>query len=397
MSLRSGRRLRRPGRARPGASKATSVFLLPGRNAAIADQVSALLEALGLHVGRWSEAIPAVGGPLHAGSVADEALSRAQAVVALLSGDAPGALHRALLVSPADEEGELAAGPTPEFLLELGEILGRASGPEEERVVLVRVGEARVPALLERRGIVELDGTARSVQQLVLRLRDAGCRIEQGAASEAAKAVRVKSWDLPLPLLVDGEDPGAAWSCRTAAFFRLGGVAAPPPLLVRQPGVGAASGPLEALAILVRELGLASGSKMADLLRSTARLDAELSADPNATSDAGELAETFARIERVVSNAVAETASPRERWAFRLGALLTGVLRCASVEPGPPEPRLTATLAALDDHVAGAPLSPALARSLRRLLVAAAHEASREALADEAAGIEQLIGLAAGR
>lgn len=397
MSLRSGRRLRRPGRARGGASKATSVFLMPGRNAAIADQVSALLEALGLHVGRWSDAIPAVEGPLHSGSVADEALERAQAVVALLSGDAPGALHRALLVSPADEEGELAAGPAPEFLLELGEVLGRMSGPEEERVVLVRVGEARVPASLERRGIVDLDGSARSVQQLVLRLRDAGCRIEQGAASEAAKAVRVKSWDLPLPLFVDAADPAAAWLPRTAAFFRLGGVATVPPVLVRQPGVGAASGPLEAMAQLVGELGLGSDAKVADLLRSVARLDAELTADPNATSDASELAEEFARIERVVTGAVSGSASPRERWAFRLGALLTATLRCASVEPGPPDPALAAVLASLDDHVAGSPLSPALARSLRRFIVAAAHEASREALAEEAAGIEKMIDLAVSR
>ncbi len=214
---------------------------MPGRNLGVADRVAALLEALGLHVARWSDTDAPVEGPVHAGTAADEALERAQAVVALLTGDAPGAIHRSLLVSPADEEGQVAAGPAPEFLLELGETLGRMSGPEEDRLVLVRVGEARVPLSLERRGILDLDGTARSVQELVLRLRDAGCRIAPGAAAEAARGVKVEAPSFPLPMLVDAGDPSAEWTPRAASFFRLGLVAAPQPATTRQPGIGAAS------------------------------------------------------------------------------------------------------------------------------------------------------------
>ncbi len=368
---------------------------MPGRNLAVADRVVALLEALGMHVARWSEAAAATEGPVHAGTAADEALERAQAVVALLTGDAPGALHRSLLISPADEEGQVAAGPAPEFLLELGETLGRMSGPEEDRLVLVRVGEARVPASLERRGILQLDGTARSVQDLVLRLRDAGCRIAPGAAAEAMKSVTLEAPALPDPVLVDASDPATAWTPRAVAFFRLGAVAAPPPATTRPPGIGSASNPLEAMALLIRELGLEREAKVAELLRASAKLDAELSADPNATSDASEFAALFSRAERVVSNAVAEAADRREAWAFRLGALLTLVLRNASVDPGPCSPALLAALATLDDHVAAAPLTTALARALRRFLVAASREAVREALALEAETIERMIGLAA--
>lgn len=376
-------------------SKATSVVLMPGRNLGVADRVAALLEALGLHVARWSDAAVPADGPVHAGTAADQALERAQAVVALLTGDAPGALHRSLLVSPADEEGQVAAGPTPEFLLELGETLGRMSGPEEDRLVLVRVGESRVPASLERRGILDLDGTARAVQELVLRLRDAGCRIAPGAAAEAARVAKVEAPSLPVPVFVDARDPSAAWTPRAAAFFRLGAVAAPPPATTRAPGIGAASNPLEAMALLLREVGLDREPKVAELLRSSAKLDAELRADPNATSDASEFAAMFSRAERVVSNAVADAADRREAWAFRLGALLTLVLRHAPVDPAPCSPALLAALGTLDDHIAAAPLSTSLARALRRFLVAASREAVREALAMEGEAIEGMIVLAA--
>ncbi|MET3963098.1 hypothetical protein ABIE44_003032 [Marmoricola sp. OAE513] len=150
------------------------VFVIHGRNALARSGLFAFLRAIGLDPIEWSEAIRMTGkGSPYIGDVLDAAFNAAQAVVVLQTPDDVAHLHESLTF-PGDPETEAQMQPRPNVLFEAGMALGR----DEERTIIVELGQVKSFSDIHGRHVVRLSNDLAPRQELANRLETAGCAVK---------------------------------------------------------------------------------------------------------------------------------------------------------------------------------------------------------------------------
>ncbi len=151
------------------------VFVVHGRNAKARDAMFTFLRSIGLKPLEWNVAREDTGKPLpYIGDILKAAFSRAHAVVVLLTPDDEVRLKKEFqLISDPPHETQLTGQARPNVLFEAG----MAMGSNENRVVLVELGNLRPFTDIAGLHIVRMDNSSPRRQELAQRLRTAGCPI----------------------------------------------------------------------------------------------------------------------------------------------------------------------------------------------------------------------------
>lgn len=177
---------RSPGANRPRAAernqrkakkrRGNKVFVVHGRNEKIRKAMFAFLRATGVQPIEWSKALQMTGkASPYIGEVLQTAFSKAQAVVVLLTPDDEARLKREFQsASDPAYEKTLTGQARPNVLFESG----MAFGTHPEQTVLVEVGTLRPFSDTYGRHVVHLDNDVRKRQELMIKLRNAGCEVD---------------------------------------------------------------------------------------------------------------------------------------------------------------------------------------------------------------------------
>lgn len=159
----------------PGISN--KVMVVYGRDQELRDDLFNFLRALKLNPIEWSEAVKATGkASPYVGEILEAAFKMAQAVVVLLSPDELVQLRPELCANEEEVAREQRFQPRPNVLLEAG----MALATKEERTLLVRVGNVKIPSDIEGRHVIEMDGSPEQRNELAQRLKTAGCEPDTG-------------------------------------------------------------------------------------------------------------------------------------------------------------------------------------------------------------------------
>lgn len=152
------------------------VFVVHGRDKRLRDSMFSFLRSIGLKPIEWSQAVSGTGkGTPYVGQVLDYAFSSAQAVVVLLSPDDMVYLREKLRnKNDPDYETKLTPQARPNVLFELGIAMGR----DEERTIIVEVGNLRPFSDTIGRHTLRINSTPEKRKQLAQRLERAGCKID---------------------------------------------------------------------------------------------------------------------------------------------------------------------------------------------------------------------------
>ena len=157
------------------AADARDVFVVHGRNEKARAALFEFLRSIRLHPVEWSEAVQATGkASPYIGDILNAAFSRAHAVVVLLTPDDEARLKepwRGENESP--HEVKLSGQARPNVLFEAGMEMGR----DEDRTVLVEIGDIRPFSDIAGRHTVRLDNISQRRQELANRLKTAGCPV----------------------------------------------------------------------------------------------------------------------------------------------------------------------------------------------------------------------------
>ena len=133
------------------------------------------LRSLDLHPLEWSEAVSSTGkASPYIGEILDAAFSSAHAVVVLFTPDDEARLRAPFRVEndPAHET-ELTGQARPNVLFEAGMAMGR----DQDRTVLVELGNLRPFSDVAGRHAIRLDNSSQRRQELAQRLKVAGCPV----------------------------------------------------------------------------------------------------------------------------------------------------------------------------------------------------------------------------
>ncbi len=155
------------------------VFVVHGRDEKARKAVFAFLRSISLEPIEWSEAITytETGAP-YIGDILDHAFKKAQAVVVLITGDDISKLSSQYLKSDDPTyEREFTPQPRPNVLFEAGLAFGR----HPDRTILVELGPTRPFSDIAGRHIVRISNDAKARQELVARLKTAGCNVKTEA------------------------------------------------------------------------------------------------------------------------------------------------------------------------------------------------------------------------
>ena len=159
----------------PGAGGADPrrVFVIHGRNELARKAIFEFLRAVGLDPIEWSQAIAMTGkASPYIGEVLDSAFSAAAAVVVLQTPDDVAHLHESLTY-PGDHECNPQMQPRPNVLFEAGMAMGR----DENRTVIVELGQVKSFSDIHGRHLIRLDNSLPKRQDLANRLKTAGCLV----------------------------------------------------------------------------------------------------------------------------------------------------------------------------------------------------------------------------
>jgi predicted nucleotide-binding protein len=152
------------------------VFVVHGRNEKAREAMFVFLRSLGLEPIEWTEAIAytRTGAP-YIGEILDRAFSVAQAVVVLITGDDIAKLcSHFLKESDPGYERTFMLQARPNVLFEAGLAFGR----HQERTILVELGSTRPFSDIAGRHMVRISNDAGARQDLVTRLKNAGCTVK---------------------------------------------------------------------------------------------------------------------------------------------------------------------------------------------------------------------------
>ena len=150
------------------AANVREVFVIHGRNLDARDALFEFLRAIDLHPLEWSEVVQATGRPSpYVGEILDAAFSKAHAVVALFTPDDEARLGETYRTKnePAHET-QLTGQARPNVLFEAGMAMAR----NQDRTVLVELGDLRPFSDLAGRHVVRMDNTSQRRQELAQRL-----------------------------------------------------------------------------------------------------------------------------------------------------------------------------------------------------------------------------------
>ena len=110
----------------------------------------------------------------YVGQILDVAFSSAQAIVVLLTPDEIAYLRNEYWASPTDTDRHAAPQARPNVLFEAGMAMGR----DTRRTILVEFGSVRPFSDIAGRHLLRLDNTVERRNDLVVRLRNAGCDVD---------------------------------------------------------------------------------------------------------------------------------------------------------------------------------------------------------------------------
>lgn len=162
----------------PKVPKSTSlkkVFVVHGRNDKLRESMFNFLRALGLNPVEWSQAIQATqkASP-YIGEILDIAFGQARAIIVMFSGDDEARLLKEFWgENDPVYEKESTPQSRPNVIFEAGMAMGR----NEDRTILVQVGELRPISDIAGRHITRLDNSSQKRQELVTKLQGAGCEV----------------------------------------------------------------------------------------------------------------------------------------------------------------------------------------------------------------------------
>jgi predicted nucleotide-binding protein len=160
---------------------ARRVFVVYGRDGALADSFFDLLYALGLEPLEWERLVRTTGTTApYLGDVVRDAPHLAQATLVLMSPDDIVELHPDLLKDNDHQYERARAGQArPNVLFELG--LAFMAYPQ--RTIIVEAGVMRPIADLAGLNVIRFDGSAVAVKKVADRLAMAGCPVDTSGAS----------------------------------------------------------------------------------------------------------------------------------------------------------------------------------------------------------------------
>lgn len=157
-----------------GSDTRRRVFVIHGRNEPARLALFTFLRAIGLDPIEWSEAIRMSGkGSPYIGEVLTTAFAAAQAVVVLQTPDDVAYLHESLTYV-GDPECEPQMQPRPNVLFEAGMAMGR----DEDRTIIVELGQVKVFSDIHGRHVVRLSNDPKPRNALATRLETAGCAVK---------------------------------------------------------------------------------------------------------------------------------------------------------------------------------------------------------------------------
>jgi predicted nucleotide-binding protein len=154
------------------AAHSKRVFVIHGRNERARKALFAFLRALSLEPIEWSHAVSLTrkASP-YVGDILDVAFSKAQAVIALLTGDDEARLRKEYSgahVEPLEPQARA------NVLFEAGMAMGR----NPRRTIFVELGALRAFSDIGGRHVIRLDDSLRMRQHLAQRLKDARCDVD---------------------------------------------------------------------------------------------------------------------------------------------------------------------------------------------------------------------------
>lgn len=136
----------------------------------------AFLRALGLKPIEWDQAVALTGkGSPYVGDILDVAFREGQAFLVLLTPDDVAYLHSDYAEGENDPEIEAKGQARPNVLFEAGMALGR----NEERTILIELGNLRPFSDVGGRHVLRMDNSAKKRQQLASRLETAGAPVDR--------------------------------------------------------------------------------------------------------------------------------------------------------------------------------------------------------------------------
>jgi predicted nucleotide-binding protein len=154
----------------------SKVFVVHGRNEALRRSMFDFLRAIGLKPIEWNQAIIMARSPFPSvGDIVDSALSQAQAVIILLTGDDEGRLMEKFIL-PGDPAYERKLTPQPRLnvIFEAGLALGRYP----DRTILVQIGILRPFSDIAGKHTIRLNDSSKVRQELAQRIKLAGCPVD---------------------------------------------------------------------------------------------------------------------------------------------------------------------------------------------------------------------------
>jgi predicted nucleotide-binding protein len=152
------------------------VFVVHGRDNAAKTAMFAFLRSTGVKPIEWTAAIGLSKKPApYVGEILDAAFARARAIVVLVTPDDLAQL-RPDLVLPSDKPYErvLTGQARPNVLFEAG----MAFATHPDRTVIVQLGNVREFSDLAGRHVVHMSNEYSRRQELVTKLRNAGCDVD---------------------------------------------------------------------------------------------------------------------------------------------------------------------------------------------------------------------------
>jgi predicted nucleotide-binding protein len=159
----------------PGISR--NVMVVYGRDQPLRDDLFNFLRALKLNPIEWSEAVKATKKAFpYVWEILDAAFKMAQAVVVLLSPDEFVQLRQELCPGEKEFAKEQGFQPRANVLIEAG----MALATKEERTLIVKVDNVRIPSDIQGRHVIEIDDSPEQRNELAQRLKAAGCEPDTG-------------------------------------------------------------------------------------------------------------------------------------------------------------------------------------------------------------------------
>lgn len=152
------------------------VWVVHGRNIKARNAMFEFLRSIGLEPIEWSEAISLTGeASPYIGQILENAFDNAQAVVVIFTGDDVAKLKDEFIVKNDNHyERELTPQSRPNVIFEAG----MAFGFKAKRTILVELGETRPISDLTGRHVIKLNNDATNRNNLISRLKTAGCDIK---------------------------------------------------------------------------------------------------------------------------------------------------------------------------------------------------------------------------